>query len=343
MSGKQIVCVAYGIAIIALAIALGCSDTDFFDPSPEGSLSVIIELRDGARVGEYRDKSHGCSTSNADIMAIDRVRVVVSANDITTIVKECDVNGNKATCSIKVAAGENRNICVEVYESDNILYCGRKTVRIEGGRTNSVTVACFERRDSLRNDDDYPTGFFSDIDGKLCYFASRFTPQLPCTLKKLYTEFYTPTDSQFVAQTCSLFVWDNAGDNTPGQIVFEDYWDIQDTIYPDEIWIYSIDIYSQAITFDSDFWVGIKMNDLHAPYLIADGTDAPPKRNALKCPGDNVWYSYTSGDFLIYSSVLYQCCGGALSSGRCSEGRSDVMYKEMRTSDRARMLKSASQ
>lgn len=339
MSYKQGLCSSLVIGIVAFILILGCSENDFFDPNSEGSINVIIKLHDYVYSAKKDNKSLGSTKTDADIMAIDRVRVIVRAHDISPIIKECTINGTQASCSIEVAAGTNRNICVEVYESNTIIYCGSKNINVEGGKTNNVTITCFARRDSLRNDDNYPTSFFSDIEGELCYYASRFTPELPCTLKWLYTEFYTPTDSQFVAQICSIFVWNNSQDNTPGQLVYKNFYDIQDTIYPEEFWIYGIDISSQGVTFESDFWLGIKMNDLHAPYHIADGTTSPPKRNMLKCPVDNIWYSYTNGDFFIYTSVLYQCCGEYTSSAGCSESTTGIARKKTKTADRMRILK----
>lgn len=151
--------------------------------------------------------------------------------------------------------------------------------------------------DTLRNDDDNPYWIFFDTD----YNASRFSfaqSAKACTLKEAMVAFSVPMDSLFYAQDCSLFVWKNSNNNTPGRRVLAGTFAINN-ITPG-FWreIY-IDISFYDLTFASDFWIGYKKTSARAPLGLSDSAVSYVDRNAWRSKIQDTWKYHSDGDFLI--------------------------------------------
>ncbi|MFQ5906011.1 MAG: hypothetical protein ACE5JA_05505, partial [bacterium] len=141
--------------------------------------------------------------------------------------------------------------------------------------------------DTIYYDDGTGTAYYNVQDW---YFAVRFTPIIPCTLRgAAVANYQASTDS------CTLFVWANSG-GEPGALVHAPI-----PYLGTSFWFRQVDLDS-AVYFDTDFWIGYYAPG--PPFCLMDATPTFPLRSFYSSTGV-IWWEINAGDLLLRALIDY--------------------------------------
>ncbi|RJR17424.1 MAG: DUF1565 domain-containing protein [Nitrospiraceae bacterium] len=131
---KAILLVVFMICVMNIS----CGSSGSSDSSSSGSTAVTIRLGSS---GQSSAGVSGAVSSSAIPSGVTKIRVTVSAADMTTIIKEVSVAGQgSVTITIDIPNGPNRLILVEALDtSGNVLYSGQSVVNL-GGEALQLTI-----------------------------------------------------------------------------------------------------------------------------------------------------------------------------------------------------------
>lgn len=163
----------------------------------------------------------------------------------------------------------------------SLLSCGAGNANPVGElRDELVSIVALSRgggsgmmldREELYNDDGSPYYVFTNT----WYSAARLDPLTHCRLETLRFAIFVPADSTWVSQTFDILVYNNDPDHSLGTLRFDGYVDMP-YLEPGYWTWFEADISAYDLHFSDDFWVCYHKRVNRPPFMLGDGSEAPP-------------------------------------------------------------------
>ena len=135
------------------------------------------------------------------------------------------------------------------------------------------------------------------------YFACLYQPASPCTIKT--AKFYVNRSALNTAASCTLFIWEYTGSNTPGAVVYGPV-----AFRPSGSGWYSIDLPSPYYDSDGQFWIGAffpnKQNNLRYLYLCGEDNAPINEKTYYSSSRTGSWSHDAGYDDYIRAIIRYE-------------------------------------